>query len=59
MYINVKGIYQVSRFAVPELEKTKGNIVNIASTRGLTGYPKTFFYLSHSRWIALFLVVPA
>ncbi|MFQ5862230.1 MAG: SDR family NAD(P)-dependent oxidoreductase [Candidatus Brocadiales bacterium] len=44
MDINVKGIYQVSRSAVPELEKTRGNIVNIASIFGLIGYPKAIAY---------------
>lgn len=44
MDINVKGIYQVSRFAVPELEKTGGNIINIASIFGLIGYPKAIAY---------------
>ncbi|HHT9132521.1 MAG TPA: SDR family NAD(P)-dependent oxidoreductase [Candidatus Tripitaka californicus] len=35
--INAKGIYLMSKFSVPELVKTRGNIVNIASTLGLVG----------------------
>lgn len=35
--INVKGIYLMSRFAVPELLKTGGNIINISSVLGLVG----------------------
>ncbi|HLA38087.1 MAG TPA: SDR family oxidoreductase [Candidatus Brocadiales bacterium] len=35
--INAKGIYLMSKFSVPELVKTGGNIVNIASTLGLVG----------------------
>lgn len=37
MDINVKGMYLMSKFSVPELVKTRGNIVNIASTLGLVG----------------------
>lgn len=44
MDINVKGIYQVSRFAAPELEKKGGSIINIASIFGLIGYPKAIAY---------------
>ena len=35
--INVKGVMYLSRAAVPELFKSKGNIVNIASVSGLGG----------------------
>ncbi len=44
MDINVKGVFQVSRSAVPELEKTGGNIINISSVFGLVGYPKAIAY---------------
>ncbi len=42
--INVKGIYLVSKFAVPELLKTEGNIINIASVLGLVGFPHSIAY---------------
>ncbi len=35
--INVKGVLYLSRAAVPELLKSKGNVVNIASVSGLGG----------------------
>lgn len=35
--INVKGVLYLTRSAIPELLKTKGNIVNIASVSGLGG----------------------
>ncbi|MDN3644848.1 SDR family oxidoreductase [Pontixanthobacter aestiaquae] len=35
--INVKGVLYLSRSAIPELLKTKGNIINIASVSGLGG----------------------
>ncbi|WP_209348158.1 SDR family oxidoreductase [Pontixanthobacter sp. CEM42] len=35
--INVKGVMYLSRSAIPELLKTKGNIINIASVSGLGG----------------------
>ncbi|GAA4644379.1 SDR family oxidoreductase [Pontixanthobacter gangjinensis] len=35
--INVKGVLYLSRAAIPELIKTKGNIVNISSVSGIGG----------------------
>ncbi len=35
--INVKGVMYLSRSAIPELLKSKGNIINIASVSGLGG----------------------
>jgi meso-butanediol dehydrogenase / (S,S)-butanediol dehydrogenase / diacetyl reductase len=37
MAVNVRGIYFVSRFAVPELKKTKGTIIHNASAAALKG----------------------
>ena len=44
MNINVKGIYLVSRFAVPKMENTGGSIINMASIFGIVGYPKAVAY---------------
>ncbi len=44
MDINAKGVFLVSRYATPELEKTRGNIINIGSIFGLLGYPKVIAY---------------
>jgi len=35
--VNLKGVFFADRYAIPELEKTGGIIVNIASDAGLTG----------------------
>jgi NAD(P)-dependent dehydrogenase (short-subunit alcohol dehydrogenase family) len=37
MAVNLKGAFFTNRYAIPELEKTRGIIVNIASDAGLTG----------------------
>jgi NAD(P)-dependent dehydrogenase (short-subunit alcohol dehydrogenase family) len=37
MSVNLKGAFFANRYAIPELEKTSGVIVNIASDAGLTG----------------------
>jgi NAD(P)-dependent dehydrogenase (short-subunit alcohol dehydrogenase family) len=42
--VNVKGLYLMSKFAVPELVKTGGNIINIASVLGLVGSPWAVAY---------------
>lgn len=44
MDINVKGIYLMSRSAVPNMEKTGGSIINMASIFGVVGYPKAVAY---------------
>jgi NADP-dependent 3-hydroxy acid dehydrogenase YdfG len=35
MSTNVKGVLLLSALAVPYLEKTKGNIINVSSTGGM------------------------
>jgi NAD(P)-dependent dehydrogenase (short-subunit alcohol dehydrogenase family) len=35
--VNLKGVFFANRYAIPELEKTRGIIVNIASDAGLVG----------------------
>ncbi|HHT9134913.1 MAG TPA: SDR family NAD(P)-dependent oxidoreductase [Candidatus Avalokitesvara rifleensis] len=44
MDINVKGVYLVSRSAVPKMENTGGSIINMASIFGIVGYPKAVAY---------------
>ncbi|MFN3466594.1 MAG: SDR family NAD(P)-dependent oxidoreductase, partial [Candidatus Brocadiales bacterium] len=44
MDINVKGMYLMGRSAAPELLKTEGNIINIASVLGLVGFPRSIAY---------------
>lgn len=44
MAANVKSVQFCTRYAVPALRKSSGNIVNIASESGLNGYPETTAY---------------
>ena len=42
--VNLKGLFFCCRAAIPELQKSKGNIVNIASDAGLMGVPGITVY---------------
>jgi len=42
--VNLKGLFFVSQAALPELRKSEGNIVNIASDAGLIGVPGIVVY---------------
>ncbi len=42
--LNLSSVYFMSRAAMPELLKTKGNIVNISSLVGLQGQPEAVVY---------------
>jgi len=42
--VNLKGVYLMSKHAVPELAKRKGVIVNTASTAGFTSYRRCTAY---------------
>lgn len=42
--VNLKGLFFCCRAAIPELRKSKGNIVNIASDAGLMGVPGIVVY---------------
>lgn len=42
--VNLKGLFFCSRAAIPELKKSNGNIVNIASDAGLMGVPGITVY---------------
>ena len=42
--VNLKGLFFVSQTALPELRKSKGNIVNISSDAGLIGVPGIVVY---------------
>ncbi|XP_037944298.1 cyclopentanol dehydrogenase-like [Teleopsis dalmanni] len=44
MNTNVRSVYQLTMLAVPELIKTKGNIVNISSVCGLRAFPNVLAY---------------
>lgn len=42
--VNVNGAFYLSKFAIPHLEASKGNIVNVASYVGLVGFQGTAAY---------------
>ncbi len=44
--INLKGVFLMSKYAVPELAKRRGVIVNTASTAGFASYPRCTAYCS-------------
>lgn len=44
MNINVRSLFYVMQKAVPHLEKTRGNIVNVSSVAGLRAFPNVLAY---------------
>ncbi|MFT5114049.1 MAG: meso-butanediol dehydrogenase/(S,S)-butanediol dehydrogenase/diacetyl reductase [Parasphingorhabdus sp.] len=44
MNANVKSVQFCTKFAIPSLRKSAGNIINIASESGINGYPNTSAY---------------
>uniref|UniRef100_A0A1L8EDH6 Ketoreductase domain-containing protein n=4 Tax=Haematobia irritans TaxID=7368 RepID=A0A1L8EDH6_HAEIR len=44
MNTNMRSLYYLTMLAVPELKKTKGNIVNISSVCGLRSFPNVLAY---------------
>jgi len=44
MDINVRSLFRLTRAAIPHLEKTGGNIVNVSSVAGLRPYPGLLAY---------------
>jgi NAD(P)-dependent dehydrogenase (short-subunit alcohol dehydrogenase family) len=53
MDINLKGTFFINRYAIPELEKTRGAIVNISSNDGLTGDPEAAIYCASKGGVCL------
>lgn len=44
MNTNMRSLYHLTMLAVPELKKTKGNIINISSVCGLRSFPNVLAY---------------
>jgi len=44
MNVNLRAVFQLMQMAVPELSKTKGNIVNVSSVTGLRSFPGVLAY---------------
>lgn len=44
MNINVKSVIRMTQLAIPHLEKTNGNVVNVSSISGVRAYPGVLSY---------------
>merc|ERR1711935_831528 len=44
MNVNVRAVFNLTMLAVPHLEKTKGNIVNVSSVNGIRSFPGVLAY---------------
>lgn len=53
MDVNLKGTFFGCRFAIPELKKTAGCIVNIGSDAGVVGTPETAIYTASKGGVSL------
>lgn len=42
--INLKGTYLVSKYAIPEMSKKGGSIINVSSVVGMKGFPSAIAY---------------
>ena len=51
--VNLKGVFFTNRYAIPELEKTSGIIVNIASDAGLVGNAGASIYCASKGGVVL------
>jgi NAD(P)-dependent dehydrogenase (short-subunit alcohol dehydrogenase family) len=57
--VNLKGTFFCCRFAIPELKKTRGCIVNLSSDAGLCGTPETVVYSASKGGVTLLTKVLA
>jgi len=44
MNVNLRSVFKLTKFAIPHLEKTKGNIVNISSVNGIRSFANVLSY---------------
>ena len=44
MQINLRSVFQLTQMCVPNLAKTKGNIVNVSSVAGMRAFPNVLAY---------------
>ncbi len=54
MDTNLKGIFLMSKYAIPELLKTRGNIINIASSIGLVPEKESAVYCASKAAVIMF-----
>jgi NAD(P)-dependent dehydrogenase (short-subunit alcohol dehydrogenase family) len=51
--VNLKGVFFCCRYAIPELRKTQGCIVNLSSDAGVVGTPETAVYTASKGGVSL------
>ena len=51
--VNLKGTFFCCRYAIPELRKTQGCIVNLSSDAGVVGTPETAIYTASKGGVSL------
>jgi NAD(P)-dependent dehydrogenase (short-subunit alcohol dehydrogenase family) len=51
--VNLKGTFFCCRFAIPELKKTQGRIINLSSDAGVVGTPETAIYSASKGGVSL------
>ena len=51
--VNLKGTFFACRYAIPELQKTEGSIVNLSSDSGVVGSPDTSVYVASKGGVSL------
>jgi len=51
--VNLKGTFFCCRYAIPELKKTQGCIVNLSSDAGVVGTPETAVYTASKGGVSL------
>jgi NAD(P)-dependent dehydrogenase (short-subunit alcohol dehydrogenase family) len=51
--VNLKGTFFACRYAIPELKKTSGCIVNLSSDAGVVGTPETAIYTASKGGVSL------
>jgi NAD(P)-dependent dehydrogenase (short-subunit alcohol dehydrogenase family) len=51
--VNLKGTFFCCRYAIPELRRTKGCIVNLSSDAGVVGTPETAIYTASKGGVSL------
>lgn len=54
MNVNFKGVFLTTKFAIPELLKTKGNIINISSTLGIVPEKESAIYCASKSAVIMF-----
>lgn len=54
MNINFKGVFLTTKFAIPELLKTKGNIINISSSLGIVPEKESAIYCASKSAVIMF-----